>query len=138
MKYNCNKTLDYDHEVNRMCKTIPTSPIGKCPNCPLANIGGCTPGNGLTQKTIDIVQKWSDDHPEQPKLTKREYEFLSTFAPCIEGRAIERTVKGLYIVFHHASNDEADGYCINPNLFPFINEGKEWYFDKLLGLEVEK
>lgn len=132
-KYDCSKTLDYSHEMKRMCNNFLRCEYG----CPLEMLNVCDNAN-ITQEHIDIVQKWSDEHAEQPKLTKREYEFLSVFAPRIEGRAIERTAKGLYIVFHHASNDEADGYCINPNLFPFISEGKEWYFDKLLGLEVEK
>lgn len=133
MKYNCNKTLDYDHEVNRMCKTIPTSPIGKCPNCPLANIGGCTPGNGLTQKTIDIVQKWSDEHPEQPKLTRKERDFLDCFYNNL-GMAICKTEDNRLLV----ALSDMWGIRLDNTMFPFIEKGDKWYFDKLLGLEVEE
>lgn len=131
MKYDCNKILDYIHEKKRMCNSF-----SECENgCPLESFSFCDIEDA-TLEFIDIVQNWSDEHPEQPKLTKREYEFLTTFAPCIEGTAIERTLNGLYIMFHRAFNDEADGYRINPNLFPFIPIGEEWYFEKLLGLEV--
>ena len=129
-KYDCSKTLDYIHEQGRMCNDT------RCEGCPFRNIN-CAFVSDITQEHIDIVQKWSDEHPEAPELTNREYEFLSAFVPHIEGRAIERTAKGLYIVFHRASNEERDGHYIDPNLFSFIPVGEEWSFDKLLSLEVE-
>lgn len=131
MKYDCSQTLDFSHECRRMCDSMRA-----CEECPLHT--RCAEISDITAEHIDIVQKWSDSHPEPPKLTKREYEFLTTFAPCFKGRAIERTAKGLYIVFHCAFNDGSEGYSINPDMFPFISEGEEWCFDKLLGLEVEE
>ena len=135
MKYDCTKTLDYDHEVNRMCKTIPTSPIGKCPNCPLANIGGCSPASGLIQRTIDIVQKWSDEHPEKPKLTKKEHEFLATFLISIDKAVVRgKLMQDLYI-----HDTRHDAYCaIDPTMFSFIQEEERMTFDELLKLEVEE
>lgn len=131
MKYDCSKTLDYDHEVNRMCKTIPTSPIGKCPNCPLANIGGCSPASGLIQKTIDIVQKWSDEHPEQPKLTREEDSFICSFK-VTANKYIERKQGYLFLTMGYNSID------LWPTMFSFIEEGEMWALDDLLKLEVEE
>ena len=134
MKYDCSRVLDYVHERNRMCDTIET-----CSDCPLFKENeNCIAQSDINQEVIDIVQKWSDEQPERPRLTKKEYEFLTIFAPCFDGKAIERTAEALYIVFHSTFNDGGDGYSIDSNLFPFISEGEEWYFNKLLGLEVEE
>lgn len=131
-KYDCSKALDYAHEVARMCHSF-----SECNNgCPLES--KYCEIKYITQEYIDLVQKWSDSHPEQSKLTNREYEFLSVFQ-FIAGMSIKRTDDGLFIVFHHALDNRADGFkMIDPNLFPFIPIGEEWYFDKLLSLEVEE
>lgn len=139
MKYDCNKTIDYVHEYMRMCDTEnPTGNLLDCGMCPFNIIvcDSCDEVIDITQEMIDALQKWSDEHPEPLRLTKREYEFLTSFAPCIEGRAIERTAKGLYIAFRHAFNEETNSYYINPDLFPFISVGEKWDFNELLELEV--
>ncbi len=70
-KYNCNNTLDYVHEVSRMCRTF-----DKCKNC-----GGCpfaeTPCEifNITPEHIKRVQAWSDAHPEIT-LTDKQVEIL--------------------------------------------------------------
>ena len=67
-KYDCSKTVDYAHEFTRMCDA-------GCEACPLRKGPLHKVGCGLrklTEKTIAIVQKWSDEHPEVPKLTKKE------------------------------------------------------------------
>lgn len=143
MKYDCNKTADFLKERQRMCDTY-----SNCLGCPYVTPDmGCAYCRNITQEHIDIVQKWSDDHPEKLKLSKREYEFLTTFTPGIDKKAIERIPnKGLYIVFYHEMNDPwegcvdgyAEGYRINSEFFKFVNEGERWDFDKLLGLEVEE
>lgn len=67
MKYDCSKTLDYMHEKNRMCDTH--SEIG-CDCCELGNNGCCNLIEKTTQEHIDIVQKWSDEHPELTRIEK--------------------------------------------------------------------
>ena len=79
MKYDCSKTLDYAHEVMRMCKQT------SCENC-LIKHGECISIGikDITKERIDIVQKWSDEHPEKtrqdaffeifPKMVKRHDE----------------------------------------------------------------
>ena len=64
-KYDCNKTLDYSHEWSRMCKATFD---GTCDNCILKDAGiGCYNTRYITQERIDIVQKWSDEHPEKTR-----------------------------------------------------------------------
>ena len=56
---NCNNTLDYIREHNRMCSTY-----RRCDNgCPLKG-KECSEIKEMTEKHIDIVQKWSGEHPE--------------------------------------------------------------------------
>lgn len=66
MKYDCNKTLDFLHEAKRMCSHTEYS----CHDCELRCDHGCVFDNlpskadGVTQESIDWLQKWSDENPE--------------------------------------------------------------------------
>ena len=66
-KYDCTKTLDYNHEAGRLCDSHPD-----CLKCPLyaSNIeqdtSGCIIGS-ITEESIDIVQMWSDEHSEKTR-----------------------------------------------------------------------
>ena len=75
-KYDCSKSKDLIHELNRMCSTIKN-----CCECPLNNpFFHCSmEANKISNDVIAIVQKWSDEHPEnpeEPKLTSKAYYFL--------------------------------------------------------------
>ena len=130
MKYDCNKTLDFLKEKARMCNMYSC-----CLGCPFATPDmECAFSHNMTQEHIDIVQRWSDDHPEMPKLTKKEYEFLSAF-PYSNGMLINRTGLGLRLIIYRYIDGESYIYIDN-NMFPFIDVGEEWDFGKLLSLEV--
>ena len=65
MKVDCSSVLNYAQEFNRMCKSVGC----KCNNCPMyAIVGRCDTVGGITQTHIDIVQKWSDEHPQETML----------------------------------------------------------------------
>lgn len=64
-KYDCSKTMDYAHERNRMCDADKSR---SCYNCPLKGVGeSCFHIRFITQEHIDIIQKWSDEHPEKTR-----------------------------------------------------------------------
>lgn len=67
-KYNCNNTLEYAHEVSRLCKTY-----RGCLDCPLYGLG-CE-WDDVTPEHINRVQAWSDAHPETV-LTDKQREIL--------------------------------------------------------------
>ena len=67
-KYNCNNTLDYVHEYERMCRTF-----NECSGCPLAELH-CELYK-ITPEHIRCVQAWSDANPEVI-LTDRQREIL--------------------------------------------------------------
>lgn len=67
-KYNCNHTLDYAHEANRLCKTY-----RGCLDCPLYGLG-CE-WDHITPEHIRRVQAWSDAHPEIT-LTDKQVEIF--------------------------------------------------------------
>lgn len=71
-KYNCNNTLDYAHEFNRMCDTFHCS--SDCPLCVLP----CGAVKNITSEHIRRVQAWSDAHPEimEITLTDKQIEIL--------------------------------------------------------------
>lgn len=60
-KYDCSKCLDYEHEHDRMC-------LWDCNKCGLYKFDSPCRIPDM-QKKIDIVQKWSDEHPEHPEKT---------------------------------------------------------------------
>lgn len=129
-KYDCTKTLDYSHETNRMCTTY-----ANCKECVFKGIG-CIPSS-ITQESIDIIQRWSDEHPEAPKLTKREHDFLDCFHP------MNKYIKRQYGVLSMIWNDPT--ITMNPmeipidvTMFKFVEKGQKWSFDNLLKLEVEE
>ena len=66
-KYNCNNTLDYTHEFNRMCKTFDC-----CDDCSLYVLP-CGAAKNITPEHIRRVQAWSDAHPEIT-LTDKQVE----------------------------------------------------------------
>ena len=67
MKYDCSKTLNYSHERRRMCDSFcDQKGIRLCFKCPLQGLY-CTHVCRITPEHIDIVQKWSDEHPEKTR-----------------------------------------------------------------------
>lgn len=67
-KYNCNNTLDYTHEFNRMCKTFDC-----CDDCSLCDLPCAR--FAITTEHIRLVQEWSDAHPEIT-LTDKQVEIF--------------------------------------------------------------
>lgn len=132
MKYDCTKTQDCIHEYRRLCDSHSAGCENDCPFCGMDNCHL----DSFDEDMIALLQKWSDEHLEKPKLTKREYEFLSAFSD-IEGKAIVRFFDSCLYVRQYSSV-RINSISIDPSMFPFISEGEEWYFDKLLGLEVEE
>lgn len=70
-KYNCNNTLEYVHEVKRMCETF--DKCKNCEGCPLAK-KSCKIFD-VTPDHIKRVQAWSDAHPEIT-LTDKQVEIF--------------------------------------------------------------
>jgi hypothetical protein len=127
-RYDCNKTADFAHEVKRMCEQY----IGDyCYSCPLRGVG-CGIDH-IDGDTIASVQKWSDENPEKPKLTKEEYIFLQGFMHP-ECKSILRNSKTL-LRLKTINNDDI---WLNPNMFSFIKLGETWWFTDLLKLEVKE
>lgn len=67
-KYNCNNTLEYVHEIARMCKAFTL-----CEGCPLTK-KSCDTFH-ITSEHVKLVQEWSDTHPEIT-LTETQVEIL--------------------------------------------------------------
>ena len=126
-KYDCNKTLDGVHELRRIC-TVYT----KCEGCPLKNID-CAFVRDITQEHVNIVQKWSDENPEPPKLTAEERAFVAAFK-VKESKRIERRHGKVYVVSMYGAQE----FEIWPSLFKFIEEGEHVPLTELMQLEVEE
>ncbi len=127
-KYDCSKTLDYSHELTRLCTTYEF-----CKGCPLLDEAiACDDALNVSQEEIDIVQKWSDEHPEPPKLTKKERTFLECFNGNLKGRVIKRG--GRYTLYEFAASCSR----LKDEMFAFLEEGEKMTFEELLKLEVEE
>lgn len=74
---DCTKTTNYFTEKLRMTKRTKNALCKiKCSNCPLCSNNN---GEGLScptfemyypEKAIEVVQKWSDEHPQKTYLTE--------------------------------------------------------------------
>ncbi len=74
-RYNCSNTLDYGHELQRMC-----SSINDCWMCPIHHDSGVCKSK-ISSESISAVQNWSDTHPEiknkeRPALTSNDASVL--------------------------------------------------------------
>lgn len=75
---DCSKTENYFIEKMRMTKRTTKNGLCKlgCSNCPLCSINNnkgqsCTAFEMLyPEKAIEIVQKWSDEHPQKTYLSE--------------------------------------------------------------------
>lgn len=75
---DCSKTENYFAEKRRMTKRATKNGLCKlgCSNCPLCSINNnkgqsCTAFEMLyPEKAIEIVQKWSDEHPQKTYLSE--------------------------------------------------------------------
>lgn len=61
-KFNCNNTIDFMSEYNRLCESNQ-----ECTSCPLfLTLSGNSCVREIiyhSEEAIEIVQKWSDEHP---------------------------------------------------------------------------
>ena len=70
MKIDCSKTVNYLKESYRLCESYYHN-CGKCPLHPAYNGMSCGCRDLATyhpEKTVEIVQKWSDEHPQKTRL----------------------------------------------------------------------
>lgn len=72
---DCNKTLGFSYEFNRFCKSFRTD-SGLCDiKCPFYD--DCPDFDSITQKHIDIVQRWSIDNG--PNIRTYAMDFFDKF-----------------------------------------------------------
>lgn len=69
MKYDCNKTLDYFHELKRVCDYYDDEGCSKCPLYE-KQYERCYEAETEGKIVIDKLQKWSDEHPENKESFK--------------------------------------------------------------------
>lgn len=127
MKYDCNNIMDYGHEFRRLCDSyLSCSDNGRCPL-----IGRyCNSLGRITQEEIDILQKWSDENPEAPMLTKRDRMFLESFAGTINRRISRDDCRAFYE--HNGVSN-----MLSFDMFKALEPNTTMTFEELLALEVE-
>ena len=122
-KYDCTLALDYAHERDRMCIAMNND----CEHCPFWNFN-C---DDITEGQINVLQRWSDAHPEAPRITIEEQNFLEAFAE--ENLIISR--QGNYLTLSGWGYGSVKLYN---TMFPFITDERYWTISELLKLEVEE
>lgn len=126
MKCDCNKTLDCMHDLNRVCDRYAACSDG----CPF--LGRNCIAKTITQTEIDILQKWSDENPEAPKLTKKDRAFLECFE-AIGGKSINKSHRGS--VFYNYGDVSS---MLTDDMFKVLEPDTRMTFEELLKLEVEE
>lgn len=69
---DCSKTVEFSRELYRLCNL---EGGGYCYNaCPFRNTSEhtCPFDREITQEDVDIVQKWSDEHPAKKQKAGRQ------------------------------------------------------------------
>lgn len=132
-KYDCSKTIDFSHETARMCHGFKYCEDG----CPLRSLDHPCGLAYTTQETIDVVQRWSDDHPEPPKLTREEHDFLASFM-YPEELSIRKGGFTMQLDTHYKKGYQDATIPLRKDMFHFIEDDKVWTVEELLKLEVEE
>ena len=131
MKYDCNKTKDYIHELRRMCASM-----SNCEICVLYALtwtaeDACSIA-GMNDELIERIQKWSDEHPESVKLTKEDRIFVDAFLRG-ETKGIRRRNGRLYLVNLYGDVE----FEIRKDMFLMIGDGEHELLENLAKLELE-
>ena len=115
------------HELNRVCDRYSSCSEG----CPL--LGRNCIAKTMTQTEIDLLQKWSDEHPEVPKLTKKDRMFLECFEAGVKDRKITKDYKGDVFYYYESTSS-----MLSPDMFKNLEPSTITTFEELLELEVEE
>lgn len=119
---DCKKTENYLSERGRMCKRT------KCSECPLGpNLNGTNKfcpafEECYASKAIDIIQKWSNEHPQKTLLTEflKHYPdvemssdgFPDYILPCILGLVEKKDIcKNRCFYFYFYDKDKGCRPC---------------------------
>lgn len=129
-KYDCNNVIDYGHEFRRLCDSH-MSCTDEDEKCPLRGLY-CNSLGRITQQEIDILQKWSDEHPEPPKLTKKERAFLECFATGKDKTIVKDSDGNSFYRYDGEYSKLSDG------MFKALEPGTRMTFEELMKLEVEE
>lgn len=64
---DCNKTINFLHELNRLCnsRTACETDAANKEQCPLLNLCGLPLLQICAEKAIENLQKWSNEHPKK-------------------------------------------------------------------------
>ena len=127
MKYDCSKTKDFIHEARRMCKSAKW-----CKDCPLGSSDSCS-FDIMENNTPEVVQKWSDEHPEPVTLTPEDRIFVDAFLRG-ETKGIRRRNGRLYLVNLYGDVE----FEIRKDMFRMIGDGEHELLENLAKLEVEE
>ena len=130
-KYDCYKTLDFVHEQARMCQEYTF-----CSNCPAItqddNRCYVLKTDDINEDIIQIVQNWSNTHPEEIYLSKNERIFLNSFDI--------QDLKWWFILNKDgiiSLNHNTFSCNLNHNMFDFLEEGEEVSLLTLYNLGVK-
>lgn len=123
MKCDCNKTLDCMHELNRVCDRYAACSDG----CPL--LGRNCIAKTITQTEIDILQKWSAENPEAPKLTEKDRMFLECFEVS-KDRIISKDDRGNAFYYYEGTSS-----MLAPDMFKALEPNTRMTFRELLEVE---
>lgn len=114
---DCSKTENYFAEKRRMTKRTTKNGLCKlgCSNCPLCSINNnkgqsCTAFEMLyPKKAIEIVQKWSNEHPQKTFLT----EFLKNY-PNVQlyDAGIPKGICPYHLGLMNKDDCRKDHYCL--------------------------
>ena len=126
-KYDCTKTLDFVHEFMRLHDEQDSC----CSECPMDGNNCLYSGLCVNEKSIAILQKWSDEHPEKPKLTKKERAFIDSFA-YLEGKSVQNCGGIAYLIL---DNTDHRTIMLAEDMFRFAETRMS--LDELAELEVE-
>ncbi len=117
-RYDCTKTRDYIHERNRMVKDVVD--ITRNPE----QFGICMlPSDQRAAESIAEVQKWSDEHPEEPAALAEDGKYRMKRREALLKIFPEAVVGGLY--------PYANPYMLGKSYTGEVGELEKWWDEEI-------
>lgn len=121
MRIDCSKTINFVREFKRMCD-FEWNVEKDCPNCPFrlkyCDEDGLVGLHSVTPESVELVQKWSDEHPQE---TMAEHFFkMFPNAPKSEAERLFFCPKDIGWIDYCVIDIEPEKCCLKCWNMPYI------------------
>lgn len=84
---DCSRTIEFSRELHRLCESEATEDGACSKTCPFKDDNRmlCPICSEITQKQVDILQKWNDEHPKPKTYLDKLLEAFPNAVVVVDG-----------------------------------------------------